>query len=74
MSTDHNLLETLADIAYIAGSQNWFSGDSRLDISDFILWAKEFEEVNAKTDWYRKDYILAVTVFAENKLNEVFRN
>lgn len=66
------LLETLSDIAYIAGSRNYFSGDSRLDISEFISWAKEFENINTHTDWDKEDYILAVTAFAENKLNEAF--
>lgn len=67
---NRSLLETLSDIAYIAGSRNYFSGDSRLDISEFIRWAKEFENINTHTDWDKEDYILAVTAFVESKVNE----
>lgn len=44
------LLETLADIAYIAGESKYFTGDSRADVNEFILWAREFEAHHRNTD------------------------
>ena len=38
------LLETVADISYIAGCKKYYSGNSRVDISEYIIWAKEFEK------------------------------
>ena len=62
------ILETLADIAYIAGDMKYFSGDSRADINCFIYWATEFEKMNRKTDWDEVDYILAIEAFTESKI------
>jgi hypothetical protein len=39
---NRKLLETVAGIAFIAGSCNYYSGDSRADIFAFIWWAEEF--------------------------------
>lgn len=66
--TATKLLETLADIAYIAGSQHYYSGDSRSDMADFIHWANEFERLHRHTDWADEDYMLAVEAFAMGKL------
>jgi hypothetical protein len=65
---DRKLLETVADIAYIAGYHQHYSGDSRVDMSDYIVWAKEFEETIKNTDWDESDYMLFVEKFAYNKL------
>ncbi|MDI6722452.1 MAG: hypothetical protein QMD97_02745 [Candidatus Aenigmarchaeota archaeon] len=62
------LLETVADIAYIAGFHKYYSGNSRLDISEYIQWAVEFEKVHQKTDWDKADYMLLVEEFTENKM------
>ena len=62
------MLETLADIAYIAGDMKYFSGDSRADINCFIYWTNEFEKLNAKTNWDEVDYILAIEAFASAKI------
>jgi hypothetical protein len=62
------MLETLADIAYIAGDMKYFSGDSRADINCFIYWANEFEKKNMKTNWDEVDYILAIEAFASAKI------
>jgi hypothetical protein len=64
----NKLLETLADIAYMAGQRGFFSGDSREDIAEFISWAKEFEALNEDTDWDETDYQLAIEAFMDNKL------
>lgn len=67
-----SLCEAVADIAFIAGEQKFYSGDSRADISNFIEWAKEFEEINNGVEWGvddGKDYIEAIHDFAHSKLN-----
>lgn len=56
-------LETLADISYISGETKYFTGDSRYDVSSFILWAEEFQRNNRGTNWHEIDYILTVTEF-----------
>lgn len=65
---DNRLLEALADIAYLAGQKGFFSGDSRNDIAEFIVWAKEFEEVHDETDWDEVDYMDTIEAFTLNKL------
>lgn len=62
------LHETIADLAYLAGVKQFYSGDSRADISMFISWAKEFEVNNKHTDWKVVDYMLEIESFAESKL------
>ena len=64
------LLETVADISYIAGQTQYFSGDSRRDILEIIFWAKEFEEIHKNTNWDFEDYIMTINGFAINKLKE----
>lgn len=64
----NTLLETLSDISYIAGELNYFSGDSRADISNFIIWAQEFEVIHGPTDWTEKDYIEEIRKFASMKI------
>ena len=61
-------LETIADIAYIAGYHKYSSGDSRLDASMFLAWANEFEKLHKKTDWEQADYITHIEEYAENKI------
>jgi hypothetical protein len=70
--SNYNLLEALADIAYIAGNLKYYGGDSRGDIATFIELAKEFEKIHKKTEWgVDEDYIDAITAFAERKLHEI---
>jgi hypothetical protein len=68
----YSLCEAVADIAYIAGTKKHYSGDSRKDISDFIKWATEFEEINKGVRWGedegKEDYIEAITDFAYQKI------
>jgi hypothetical protein len=65
--------ETIADIAYIAGSKGYFTGDSRGDISEFIYWAKQFETINKFTDWNVKDYISKIEEFTGAKLKSALK-
>lgn len=62
------LLETVADISFIAGERKFFSGNSREDISNFILWAHEFQKQNAKVNWNEVDYRLDIENFAMEKI------
>ena len=65
---NQKLLETIADISFIAGENKFFSGDSRADIFSFILWANEFEKENSKTNWSEVDYRISIEKFTERKI------
>ena len=64
------LLQTVADISYIAGCGKYYSGNSRFDISEYIWWAKEFEQIHKKTDWGNEDYMLAIEQYANDKIKQ----
>ena len=65
------LLEALADISYIAGTEKFYGGDSREDIANFIDWAKEFEALHMETKWgFDLDYIETITSFAMEKISQ----
>ena len=64
------LLEAVADISYIAGTEKQSSGNSRFDISEYIWWAKEFEEIHKNTDWGNEDYMLAIEQYANDKIKQ----
>jgi hypothetical protein len=64
------LLQAVADISYIAGYEKHYSGNSRFDISEYIWWAKEFEQIHKKTDWDNEDYMLAIEQFATEKIKQ----
>ena len=68
---NYKLLEAVADIAYYAGQMKFYSGDSRDDISEYIRWAKEFEDFHSETNWdeHTIDYIWAIEEFTKNKIN-----
>lgn len=63
------LLEAVADIAFYAGRKQFYSGDSRADVSEFIRWAKEFEHIHRHTDWDNTDYLLSIEEFTESRIN-----
>lgn len=67
---NQKLLETVADIAYHAGYDKHYSGDSRVDIMNFIWWAKEFESIHKDTDWESIDYMLTIDAYAKDKLEK----
>lgn len=64
------LLQAVADISYIAGYEKHYSGNSRFDISEYIWWAKEFEQIHKKTDWGNEDYMLAIEQYANDKIKQ----
>jgi hypothetical protein len=65
---DQKLLEIIADVAYMFGENNFFTGDSRADIQTMIYLAKEFESINFKEKWINKDYIEEIQKFTLEKL------
>lgn len=71
MSADYKLLETVADIAYCAGDESLSSGNSREDISQIIMWAREFEQKHIYTDWDQVDYMLEVERFALDNMSKL---
>jgi hypothetical protein len=69
------LLETVADIAYLAGAKRYHSGDSREDVQTFIEWAREFElirrvDARGNETYCGAGYLRAIEVFAFEKLNK----
>lgn len=72
-SASVRLLETVADIAWLAGAKKYHGGDSREDISRFIEWAKEFEgglsiDQEGNQTYYGDDYMIAIEKFALARL------
>ena len=64
------LLQSVADISYIAGHEKHYSGNSRFDISEYIKWAKEFERIHKNTDWGDEDYMLAIEKYANDRIRQ----
>lgn len=65
---NQKFIEIVADISYIAGETKYFSGNSREDVSNFILWATQFQKENSKTNWFDADYRLAIEKFTIQKI------
>lgn len=71
--------ETIADIAYMAGTHHYYSGDSRADMQTFIHLADKFEEEHKGVDWNSEakedddapDYITSVEEFFNENLRIV---
>jgi len=63
-------METVADISYIAGYKRYYSGNSRIDISEYIHWAKQFEKMHKDADWDNEDYMLAIEQYANEKIKQ----
>jgi len=67
---NHRIFEIIADISYMAGYNNHYSGDSRFDVRMYISWAKEFEKIQANTNWDQNDYLIAVEKFTNEKIEK----
>lgn len=72
--------ETIADIAYMAGTHHYYSGNSRTDMQTFIHLADKFEEQYKDVDWDAiakeddddvPDYITSVEEFFNENLRIV---
>lgn len=70
----YSLCEAVADIAYEAGFRRFYSGNSRQDMNDLIIWAKEFEKIWKNKEWgaddTQDDYMDEITKFANDKMTE----
>ncbi len=66
----YSFAESLADIAFLAGKLQYYSGDgAREDIAAFIEWAYEFETLYPDADyWTDNDYIDTIEEFTTNKI------
>jgi len=71
---NQKLYEAIADISYIAGYRHYCSGDSRVDMSDIIDWAKEFETINQDEVWEERDYMTEIEEFANRKIAKAMEN
>ena len=71
VSRSLKLMQSIANIAYIAGVQNYYSDDSVQDVLDFIAWAEEFERTNQhryEDDDF--DYLIEIDKFMDDKFRE----
>lgn len=67
---DANLHEAIADIAYAAGHDKYYGGDSRQDMANFVDWAKEFCAIHATTDWAEVEYMDTIDAFIATKIGK----
>jgi hypothetical protein len=65
------LLETLANIAYIAGYKRYYSGTYQDDINEYISWAEEFEFIHKNTNWKKQNYRLEIEQFTKEKFYQL---
>jgi hypothetical protein len=69
----YSLCEAVADISYIAATENYYTNDSREMISQFIEWATEFEYLHKHIQWGINsplDYIESIHYFTVFKINQ----
>ena len=70
----YSLYEAISDISFIAGEDNYTSGNSRQDVSEFIEWAKEFEKKWKNKEWgidnTDDDYMNTIAKFTYNKIQK----
>lgn len=69
----YSLCEAVADITYIAAEKNYKTENSRVMISQFIAWAKEFEFLHKNIQWGINsplDYIDSIYYFTIFKINQ----
>jgi len=71
---NQKMYEAIADISYIAGYRRYYSGNSRMDMTDFANWAKEFEKINQNETWDERNYMLEIESFANQKINDARSN
>lgn len=69
----YSLCEAVADIAYIAGIENYEIEDSRRKFAQFIEWAQEFEWLHRKLEWgvnFEPEYIDSIYHFTIFKIRQ----
>ena len=62
------LCEAVADIAFLAGENRFYTGDSRADMRMFISWAEEFETLHPANEG-DDDYIGKIERFTGEKID-----
>jgi len=72
---EDRLIEAIAEIAYIAGLNDYATEDSRTAIHNFVAWAAEFEthreeDAAGNEIYFGKDYMTAVEEFTLRKIAE----
>ena len=67
------LIQTVADISYIAGYKKHYSGNSRFDIAEYLIWAKDFEQIHLVTNWDIEDYMLTIEQYANQKIENAIK-
>jgi hypothetical protein len=75
MPPSQRTMETIAEIAYIAGEFQYYGGDSRKDIAEYFEWAEEFESArqvdpDGNETYGGLDYISAIWDFTRRKIGE----
>lgn len=65
----YSFSEALADLAIMSGNNRYYSGDSRKDMAQIIMWAEEFEKIHyGKTEWGNElEYMEEIEKFWESK-------
>ncbi|MBX9784228.1 MAG: hypothetical protein K2X48_13140 [Chitinophagaceae bacterium] len=69
----YSLCKAVADIAYIAASENYETGNSREMTMQFIQWAEEFEQIHKRVEWginFAPDYIDSIYHFTIFKIHQ----
>jgi hypothetical protein len=69
----YSLCESLADIAYIAGKEDYEIEDSRRKFEQFIEWAREFEWLHRNVEWgvnFEPEYIDSIYHFTIFKIDQ----
>jgi hypothetical protein len=69
----YSLCESLADIAYIAGKEDYEIEDSRRKFEQFIEWAHEFEWLHRNIEWgvnFEPEYIDSIYHFTIFKIDQ----
>jgi hypothetical protein len=69
----YSLCESLADIAYIAGKEDYEIEDSRRKFEQFIEWAREFEWLHRNVEWgvnFEPEYIDSIYHFTIFRIDQ----
>jgi hypothetical protein len=69
----YSLCEAVADISFIAAEEKYRTYDSREKVSQFIQWAKEFENLHQDIHWgvnSSLDYIESIYHFTIFKIRQ----
>ncbi len=69
----YSLCEAVAEISYIAATENYETTDSRDKFAQFIEWAKEFEYLHRNVEWgvnFLPEYIDSIRYFTMFKINQ----